>query len=416
MVWKLHRDALRTLRASDERGNAVILFALAAPVLLGGAGLAVETSFDYLSHSHLQSAADAAAYAAAIESMGGSNAATISAAALQQAGANGWSSGSGSAISVSTPPTSGPNQGVANAVEVRLTQNTPRFFTALFNPHPMLIGARSVAITQTAANACILALNKTASQAVNFQGNTNVHLNGCDVVSDSIASDGINVWGSSVMSADCALSSGGVQNHGGMTLSGCPAPISQAPRVADPFANLATPSAGQHQNIPGGNPHGTLQLQPGSYTNGMNLQGAVNLQPGVYYVSGGDFRVNANAVITGSGVTIYLAAGSNVTMNGTATVTLSAPTSGTYSGILFFGARNGSGSNVFDGTATSSMTGDIYFPSEAVAYQGNFSGANGCTHVVADTVQWTGSSTLAVSCANQGMSPIPARQAVKLVE
>jgi len=410
-----HRAAPLLRAWRNERGNAAILFALATPVLLGGAGLAVETSFDYLSHSHLQSAADAAAYAAAIESMGGSDAATIRAAAAQQAGANGWAS-SGGALTVNNPPTSGPNAGAANAVEVTLTATTPRFFTAFFTPQPLRIGVRSVAITQTAANACILALNKTASQAVNFQGNTTVNLNGCDVVSDSVATDGINVWGSSIMSADCAMSSGGVANHGGMTLSGCSSPITQAPRVADPFINLPTPTPGQHQNIPNGNPHGVQQLQPGSYTSGMTLQGSVNLQAGVYYVSGGGFNIGSNAVVTGSDVTIYLAAGANVTMNGSATVTLSAPSSGTYSGILFFGARNGTGINKFNGTPTSQMTGDIYFPSQEVDYQGNFSGQNGCTHVVADTVQWTGNSNIAVSCANMGMTPIPARQAVKLVE
>src|SRR5689334_8764681 len=197
MSRTLHRAAARMLRASrDKRGNAAIVFALAAPVLLGGAGLAVETSFDYFSHNRLQGAADAAAYAAAIESMGGSSQSVITAAASQQAAANGWASGTGG-LTVNTPPTSGPNAGAANAVEVRLTQDTPRFFTALFNSQPLRIGVRSVAITQTAANACILALNKTAAQAVNFQGNTNVTLNGCDVVSDSVASDGVNVWGSS---------------------------------------------------------------------------------------------------------------------------------------------------------------------------------------------------------------------------
>jgi len=416
MSRTLHRAA-RLLRAwRDERGNVAIMFALATPVLIGGAGLAVETSLDYLTHSHLQSAADAAAYAAAIESMGGSNAATIRAAASQQATANGWPA-LGNGLVVNTPPTSGANQGQTNAVEVQLTQNAPRFFTALFNNRPMTIRVRSVAITQTAANACILALNRTASQAVNFQGNTNVTLNGCDVVSDSVATDGINVWGSSTMSADCAMSSGGVTNHGGMSLTGCSSPVTQSPRVADPFVSVQAPTQPNgHQNVPNGNQHGTLTLQPGNYTNGMSLQGNVALNPGVYYVSGGDFNVNAGAVVTGPGVTIYLAAGSNVRMNGNATVTMSAPTSGAYSGMLFFGDRNGSGTNIFDGTASSSLTGNIYFPSQAVAYQGNFAGANGCTHVVADTVQWTGSSTVSVSCANQGMSPIPARQAVKLVE
>jgi len=405
---------IRTLR--DERGNAAVVFALVTPVLVGGAGLAVETSFDYVSQSRLQSAADAAAYAAAIEKMGGSNPATVSAAASQQASSNGWSAGpNGSGIRVNAPPASGPNAGLPNAVEVLLNQNAPRFFTAFFDNTPVTMGARAVAITQTAGNACILALNPTANAAVQVQGNTNVVLNGCDVMSDSVATDAINVWGSATLHTDCAVSVGGVTNHGGMTLTGCPSAITQAPRIGDPFSGLATPSAGANQTIPNGHGSG-VTLSPGHYGAGMSLSGTVTLSPGVYYVSGGDFRVNAQANISGSGVTIYLASDSHVVMNGNSSVNIAAPTSGTYSGILFFGARDGTGSNTFNGDATSHMTGDIYFPSEQVSYLGNFSGVNGCTQIIADTVSWSGSSTIGVNCAAQGMRNIPARQAVKLVE
>jgi Flp pilus assembly protein TadG len=387
------------------------MFALATPVLIGGAGLAVETSFDYLSHSHLQSAADAAAYAASIEAMGGSNLATITAAASQQASTNGWSANNGS-ITVHNPPSSGPNQGTPTAVEVQLTQNVPRFFTALFTPGTFSISVRSVGISQTAASACILALNPTASQAIQVQGNTTVNLAGCDVMSDSIASNAVNVWGSAQLSADCAVSVGGVANHGGMTMTGCPSPITNAPHVGDPFAGLPTPAPGPNQTVPNGN---TVTLNPGNYSAGMTLHGNVTLNPGVYYVSS-TFRINSNATVSGSGVTIYLASGTTVSMAGNADVNMAAPTSGTYSGILFFGARDGTGSVTFNGDATSHLTGDLYFPNQQVSYIGNFTGVNGCTQVVADTVSWSGNTNISVNCAAAGMQNIPARQAVKLVE
>jgi len=302
---------------------------------------------------------------------------------------------------------------------VVLTQNVPRFFTAVFTPKPLTTRARAVAIYRTAADACILALNKTASQSVNVQGNTHVNLVGCDVMSNSIASDAVNVWGSSTISSDCVVSAGGVANNGGLTLTGtdCHSPITQAPRAHDPFDTLPTPSPGQTRNIPNGNNKNGLNLSPGSYANGMDLQGVVNLAPGTYYVSGGNFNVNANASVTGSGVTIFLQSGSTVSVNGNSHMNLSAPTSGTYSGILFFGDRNAaSGSNTFNGDGSSQLTGDLYFPTQAVNYKGNFSGQNGCMQIVADTVLWTGSTTIAVDCSAYGMSAIPARQAVKLVE
>lgn len=391
-----------------------MIFALSMPMVMGGAGLVAETSYDYFQKNHIQAAADAAAYAAALENRAGSDNATINSAAISQAASNGWSA-TGGTITVNTPPASGSNK-TPNAVEVLLTQDTPRFFSALFISHPIMMGARAVAIAQTAGQACILALDKTAGGAVQVQGSSRLTLTGCDVMSNSVASDGVNVWGSAKLSADCVESAGGITNKSGLTLTACLAGITQAPRVADPFAALPTPSPGPGRSIPKGS-KGTITLLPGKYGSGMSLSGNVILSPGTYYVSGGDFSVNATATVSGSGVTIYLASGSQVSMNGNASVNLSAPTSGTYSGMLFFGDRAATGgSNTFNGDATSSFTGDIYFPTQQVSYLGNFSGANGCTQIVADQVQWSGSATVAVNCSAQGMTPIPARQAVTLVE
>jgi Flp pilus assembly protein TadG len=412
MTWPLRMDVARRLRAwRDEKGNAAMVFALVTPLMVGGAGLAVETSFEYVSQSQLQGAADAAAYAGGLEKMGGSSPDVIRAAATSQATINGWVAGG---LTVNNPPATGAYAGQANAVEVLLTKNAPRFFTAYFATTPVTLRARAVSIGQTAANACILALNKTAHGAITVQGNTTVTLNSCDVMSNSIASDAITVWGSSLLSAECAVSAGGLSNHGGMTLTGCPSAITNAPRVGDPFSGLATPSPGPAQSVPNGS--GNKTLSPGTYSGGMDLKGNVTLNPGVYYVTGGDFKTNSGATVSGTGVTIYMAAGSNVSMNGNSTVDIQAPTSGTYSGVLFFGDRSGTGINTFNGNNTSHLTGDLYFPSEEVDYLGNYSGINGCTQIIADTVQWTGNSTIGVNCAAMGMVNIPARQAVKLVE
>jgi len=383
------RRALRDARRDD--GNVLTIFALALPVVLGAAAFGVETTFEYISQTRLQVAADAAAYAAALDNRAGQPLDSISAGAKTVATSNGWVSSKG-VIQVATPPTTGPNQ-TPTAVEVVLTQNVPRFFTAVFSPKPLTIRARAVAIYRTAADACILALNKTAGQSVNVQGNTQVKLVGCDIMSNSIASNAVNIQGSSTISSECVVSAGGVANSGGLTLTGadCPSAITQAPRAHDPFDTLPAPSPGPTRNVPNGPNKNGMTLSPGNYTNGMDLNGNVTLAPGTYYVSGGNFDVNANASVTGTGVTIYLQSGSTVTVNGTAHVDLSAPLSGTYSGILFFGDRNATGgNNKFNGDGSSQLTGDLYFPTQAVNYQGNFSGQDGCMQIVADTVSRDG--------------------------
>jgi hypothetical protein len=231
-------------------------------------------------------------------------------------------------------------------------------------------------------------------------------------MSNSVASDAVKVQGSARLSTPCVISAGGVEATSGLTMTSCPSAMTQQAQVADPFASVPAPStSGACQN------GFAAALTPGKYCAGLSLSGDVALAPGVYVISGGTFRINANANVTGSGVTFYLTNGARLQFNGNASMDLSAPTSGPYAGMLFFGDRTDQGgSNTINGTASSRMTGAVYFAKQQVQYLGNFSGQNGCTQVVADTVQWSGNTSVSVDCSAHGMQPLPATQLVKLVE
>ena len=391
-------------------GNVATIFAFTLPIVVGGAGLGVETSYWYYSSLKLQAIADAAAYAGALEKIQGSDTAAITAAATTSAASNGLGGGT---IVVNTPPTSGPN--TANkAVEVILSQNLDRMFTSIFTQTKVPEQARAVALITDASKACVLALNPSASQSALFSGSTNVKFNGCSVMSDSMANDAIKVQGSAGLQTDCLISVGGVSLSNPVTTV-CKSPMTQALPASDPFSNVPAPAASNPCKNVNGN-KSSQTLQPGTYCSGMSLNGNVTLSPGVYVVQG-SMKINANAVVVGSGVTIFMSGSNTVSMNGNATVTLSAPTLGTYSGMLFYGDRAGTAAqSTFNGTANSLLTGAIYFPRQQVNYLGNFSGLNGCTQVVADTIQWSGNSTINQDCTSLGMKDIPAAQAVAVVE
>jgi Flp pilus assembly protein TadG len=391
-----------------ERGNVAILTGILMPVIIGAAALGGETTYWYYTDLQLQNAADKAAYTAALERRAGSTMTVIETAATASAQANGFTPGT---VTVNIPPLSGTHQNTSS-VEVILDQDLPRYFTAVFKDGSVAETARAVATFQTSANACILALHPSASKAALFSGSSDVNLIGCNVMSNSIASDAVRAQGSAKLAADCLISVGGAVITSGVHLSQCSAPITQAAPVSDPFADVPTPTATGACKSTGG-----ASLSAGRYCSGMSLSGTVNLAPGTYYVSGGDFKINANANITGTGVTIYAASGTKVSMNGNATVNLSAPTSGTYSGMLFMGDRSGaSTNNTFNGTAASKLTGAIYFAGQFVNYLGNFSGNGGCTQIVAKTIEWSGNTTINQNCTAYGMKNIPASQLVKLVE
>jgi hypothetical protein len=407
------RIAEATRRFRSEGGNVVIIFALTLPLLIGGAAFGVETSYWYLKEVQLQAAADAAAYAGVIEKRAGSSNATITSVATQLAVSNGFDSSIGT-IAVHTPPTSGANQ-AGLAVEVILNQPVQRYFTKLFSNSAVIENARAVAAFTPSGNACILALNPTKSKSILFSGNSSIDVKGCEIMSNSNASDAIKTQGSSTTKAGCLISAGGVDLSGGTVTLGCPHAVSNAMPIPDPFANVPEPTA----SGPCLSGNGST-LSPGKYCSGLDLKNTVTMNAGMYYISGGDLKVNANANISGNGVTIYLAGASRVSMNGNSTVVLSAPTSGNYAGILFFGDRANSGAtmNTFNGNSAAKLTGFLYFKTQGVRYLGNLSGVKGCTRIVADNIDWTGNSTIddTQDCASLGLKKVPSSLLVTLAE
>jgi Flp pilus assembly protein TadG len=397
----------------SPKGNVALLFALLTPMVIGGAGLATEVGVWYHRRLELQSAADSAAYAAAVSLRAGNDQTTFTQEALTAAQASGFDPSQGK-ITVNNPPQSGTHQ-TNQAIEVLISENVPRFFSSIFINTPLVENTRSVTQFQNATNACVLALDPSAAGAALFSGSSNVTLTGCSVMANSLASNAILSQGAEILTTDCIISVGGVSLTGGVTETVCSQPITNAPPVADPYGDVPAPT-----------PSGTCQstsgptLSPGTYCGGLTLQGAANLQPGVYYIEGGDLKINAGANVIGNGVTIYMSGSNQVTMNGNATVNLSAPTSGTYKGMLMMGDRTcttcSNTSEKLDGTAASLMTGAIYFPKQNVNYIGNFSGSNGCTQIIADTVTWNGHTHLAANCTGYGMRNLAAYEAVRFVE
>jgi hypothetical protein len=229
------------------------------------------------------------------------------------------------------------------------------------------------------------------------------------VMSDSIAANALNVQGAANVTAPCLYAVGGASLGGSTTLTVCPSVKTHQPPVADPYKALVMPSDNGHcQNQGNG-----ATLNPGHYCS-LSFRGSISLNPGVYIVDGGSVSINANANVSGAGVTFFLENGASVSMNGNSDAQLSAPTTGPYAGFLFISDRTNTGGITINGDNTSTMTGIIYAPDASVSYIGNFAGAGGCTQIVAQTVSWSGSTTFNDNCANAGMGKVQVGGVVRL--
>jgi Flp pilus assembly protein TadG len=393
--------------AKSERGNIAILFGLMLPLVVGGAAYGVETTYWYLTRLQLQSEADAAAMAGAMDARSGYTT-TLTATATKGATDNGFAVSSGT-IAVNYPPTSGPSG--PNAVEVILTTNAQRFFTSVFTNTAVPVKARAVAKFMTAGSACVLALNATASSAARFWGSSHLTLTGCDVMANSISNSAIAVGGSGYLAADCLFATGGISVDSGSHTT-CAQNQTGASPVGDPYKDVPVPANGTTYNNDSANP-----LQPGYYPNGITIgpNKTVTFAPGTYVIDN-TFKLNNNSVVSCTGCTFYMKGNSTIDWNGGATENFQAPTTGTYAGMLLMGDRTNTATQTFNGNNTSHLTGAVYFKKAAVKYNGNYSGLNGCLYVVGDTVDWSGNTTVNVDCTVYGMLPIPAAYSVKLAE
>ncbi|MBD3805454.1 MAG: hypothetical protein IE919_19815, partial [Thioclava sp.] len=229
-----------------------------------------------------------------------------------------------------------------------------------------------------------------------------------------------------MMSTECVYTVGGAVTTSGLTLSGCDVPVERVPPTADPFASVTEPDNMQIQQLPCrsleyiSNATYTFDRLPSGqeairFCGGLDIKGNVTLKPGLYILDGGDFTVTAGANLSGSGVTLLLVNGAAAKLTGNGNIDLSAPTSGPYAGLLFFGSRETTGLvHEITGNTDSTLQGNIYMPTGQVAFTGNSSVSGGCTQIVADQVVFTGNSAME-TCALSS-DEILVGQSVALIE
>jgi Flp pilus assembly protein TadG len=405
----------------DRSGNYAIIGALVSPLLIGAAGLATEGGLWYNTHQTLQGAADSAALSAATQ-FGLNYDANLTNQASSIVNTYGYTAGvSGTTITVNRPATSGAYTSNQKSVEVIITTQQPRLLSSIYNAVPVTIIGRAVAIPGNSGTGCVLSLNATASGGVSSHGSSGIALNGCSLYDNSGNSSGLVNGGSATISADSINVVGGISGGSGLTATnGINKGVTPA---SDPYAGVSMPafSSCDYNNK---TYKTTVTINPGVYCNGIQLNAGaiVTMNPGVYIIDRGSLQISGGATIQGTGVTIIFTSstGANyadATINGGATVAITAPTTGPLAGIAIFGDRNMPSNTTFkfNGGANQVLGGAVYLPKGAVQYAGGASSNVNCTQLIGDTISFVGNSNLAVDCSAYGTRSIGTSKA-SLVE
>jgi hypothetical protein len=376
-------------RARGESGSVLILTALSMVTLVAIAAFGLSAAYGYDRRNALGAAADAAAKSAATELLRTSSLTTaqLQNFANQQVSAHGFTptatacdtpTTSTVSVCVYAPPIDGAYSGVTGYVEVTAQEQTTVFF-GLLSAGSLSPLNRAVAGSQNPSN-CLIAFGGDLSL-----GNTELDMSGCGVgVAGNI--DPYNPNSAIYYSPGVPTPEPPVAVAGTCvgTVSACPqmgTDTTGAPSPTDPLSSLPDYTSPTGVNCPGGAAGTTATLNPGCYTS--IAQSVTTLNTGNYYITG---VVDVNN-LTGSGVMLYLANGGQIASKNNNVLTLSAPTTGTYTGIAIFAARTNPLSFDVKNHFTMNITGAIYMPDTPAFIDNHVDITNtGCTLFVAKSI------------------------------
>ena len=396
------RKLLQRLKR-DMRGNIMVMVGAGASVMIGGAGLGVDTVQWYLWKRQLQQAVDSGALAGALAlSQGGGYDTAVRSDLTANANTT------VTVESISNPPATGAWTGNTNAVEVIATTSRALPFSSLFLSSAPIIRARAVAASASAGEHCVIALASTGT-GISVPGSADVQL-GCGVAANSEGSKAIDLSGTSMLEASPLSSVGGIS----ATPDNYPAGTDlqpYGPPQADPLAGRGltvptTPSVCKANSFQT-QPSEVVSITPGRFCNGMALKGDVTMAPGVYIIDRGSFQVNSQARVRGNGVTIVLTGSATnniatVDIMGGATVNLKAPTAAQdpyWRSILFFqDPRASESANNIAGGSTLELEGVLYMRRGNLDFTGNSGQHTECLLIVANRVSLSGTTQLDNDC------------------
>jgi Flp pilus assembly protein TadG len=408
---------------NKQSGQVLVSAALMLVVVLGFVGLGIDMGVMRYEKRMQQTAADGAAIAAA------TNLAPFTgnqAAALNTSATNGFTDNTGGGacvapptdlavgsvtVTVCNPPSSGPHAGPGNPqyVEVFVSSGQPTYFMKIFGVTRETVTARAVATntsggTTGTTTGCLYTLGAPSSsiEGVNINGNATLFAPSCGIVDNG----NYNTRGNSLQVTANSFGVSGseqVAGQGGSvtcTNGAASCPTFGAPAAGDPMSTVTPPcttpcalgtaiSINGNGNFTGsgvtytagnGNNPGVYTVSPGTYssigisgTGGPNGGNQVVFSPGTYIIDGpGGLTIPGNATITGNGVTFYYTGSATINMTGNPSMTLSAPSTGSYAGILMWQDKldtNTTGPSL-GGNSGAQYNGILYFPSDQLTFFG----------------------------------------------
>jgi hypothetical protein len=435
---------------SARSGQAAISMALSLTFLFSVLGFSVDLGYSYFQKQAAQAAADSAVLAASVYAK--TNGTTCGANGIvcnstptvctgittgvfyvgcQYANSNGFPLTAISMSGNTGSPPSAPGTSPTYWVKATVSTTNKNLFLRFAGFANAAINAEATAGVVSSGggggtNNCLVVLDPTGAQALFLTGQITLTLGSCSVQVNSTADDITNHQPNGM----AANANGQNTINGTVNVAGGSASGSQTYCANPPFhchtAAVADPLLGLPAFDPATVLGHTTCDQSSTYT---ISQGTVTIPSGIYcggiHISGGNvtFQTGGSFMLKNGGLTIDngTAAGANVmffltssnpttttdplVLLSTSAITLSAPSSGTFKGILFYGDRTAPADSVgnfnsIQAQASPTLSGTMYFPKGNLKLTGQ-AGLSGYIAVIArrvdieaqSTFNWDGTGT-----------------------
>jgi hypothetical protein len=413
----------------SERGQAMILIVLAIVGLIGITALAVDGGMFYADRRRAQNAADSAVLAASLARLRGDN---YVAAALARAQQNGYENdGVKSSIEVNVPPISGPNEGNSEYIQVLITSHYDTFFGSVVGANELTNNVEAVARAKPPEfgpimNGYALASLAPASDCNHEKsfwahGEATLRLYGggvfinsnnptCAFLQEGSASlvfvdnESFNfniVGGASIqkvqlikriVSQPASTTSKEITPGRQATISFLPgtgsSPISYPPPFVMPKPRCGSKIAEIDLLDP-------TVMGPGNWGEDFPPEGVTKLKPGIYCING-NVRIDKGKELTGHGVLLVVEHGS-VHFSSYANVSLEAPNSGPFKGLLIFLPMDNNSLVVLTSSDESVFRGTILAPASKIRILGNESRYGYHSQIIGYTIELDGNSDISIN-------------------
>ena len=329
---------LRSLLA-DVGGNFAITIAVAAPAVVGVAGLAVDYTTLFNHRKSLQEVADGAALAATRELMiAGTGKSQVQSIAESFAEAHLPDLSADGSLEVTTKVDE-----KTNKVTVDLAYTWYPMFAHLLDKSATPIRSEAVAKLAGSGLTCVIGMMEPqllAKASIHLDHKAKIVADGCSVHSNSKDHFGLRVDSSASISAASVCSAGGYLKSPKAEIS--PAPLSDCPKIQDPLLQRMPPVVKDCRAEDLVIEENTT-LKPGTYCGGITIRGnaRVTLDEGVFVIKDGPLIVTDSASLTGDNASFFLTGkGSIFEFHPDTTIDLSAMETGGLAGLLFYEDRD----------------------------------------------------------------------------